>query len=145
MLKKNKSKQKDPNSVFEALSRSSDFINELSSSGGFLYRISFFRSLINGNLLHEQILPFIQQLHLTPTLEELKEHIPIEQAVITKDLQKVEEALHRGSIAVRIETDWGNTLLLPIEEKKGRQVGRLRLNSESLVRRKHLWKGWTQT
>ena len=47
-----------------------------------------FRSLINGNLLHEQILPFIQQLHLTPTLEELKEHIPIEQAVITKDLQK---------------------------------------------------------
>ncbi|SFW97367.1 GerA spore germination protein [Bacillus altitudinis] len=123
MLKKNKSKQKDPNSVFEALSRSSDFINELSSSGGFLYRISFFRSLINGNLLHEQILPFIQQLHLTPTLEELKEHIPIEQAVITKDLQKVEEALHRGSIAVRIETDWGNTLLLPIEEKKGRQVG----------------------
>lgn len=66
VLKKNKSKQKDPNSVFEALSRSSDFINELSSSGGFLYRISFFRPLINGNLLHEQILPFIQQLHLTP-------------------------------------------------------------------------------
>ncbi|MGD7061144.1 spore germination protein [Bacillus altitudinis] len=122
MLKKNKSHQKDPNSVFEALSRSSDFINELSSSGGFLYRISFFRSLINGNLLHEQILPFIQQLHLTPTLEELKEHIPIEQAVITRDLQKVEEALHRGSIAVRIETDWGKALLLPIEEKKGRQV-----------------------
>ena len=76
MLKKKKSHQKDPNSVFEALSRSSDFINELSSSGGFLYRISFFRSLINGNLLHEQILPFIQQLHLTPSLEELKEHIP---------------------------------------------------------------------
>lgn len=67
-------------------------------------------------------MPFIQQLHLTPTLEELKEHIPIEQAVITKDLQKVEEALHRGSIAVRIETDWGKALLLPIEEKKGRQV-----------------------
>lgn len=67
-------------------------------------------------------MPFIQQLHLTPTLEELKEHIPIEQAVITSDLQKVEEALHRGSIAVRIETDWGKTLLLPIEEKKGRQV-----------------------
>ena len=42
VLKKNKSKQKDLNSVFEALSRSSDFINELSSSGGFLYRISFF-------------------------------------------------------------------------------------------------------
>ncbi|MCY7552863.1 spore germination protein, partial [Bacillus safensis] len=49
--------------------------------------------------------------------------IPIEQAVITSDLQKVEEALHRGSIAIRLETDWGKTLLLPIEEKKGRQVG----------------------
>ena len=56
MLKKNK-QQKDPNSVFEALSRSADFTNELSRNGDFLYRISFFRSLINGHLLHEQILP----------------------------------------------------------------------------------------
>ncbi|MEB2272289.1 spore germination protein [Bacillus safensis] len=122
MLKKNK-QQKDPNSVFEALSRSADFTNELSRNGDFLYRISFFRSLINGHLLHEQILPSLKQLHLTPTLEELKERTPIEQAVITSDLQKVEEALHRGSIAIRLETDWGKTLLLPIEEKKGRQVG----------------------
>lgn len=121
MLKKNK-QQKDSNSVFEALSRSADFTNELSRNGDFLYRISFFRSLINGHLLHEQILPSLKQLHLTPTLEELKERIPIEQAVITSDLQKVEEALHRGSIAIRLETDWGKTLLLPIEEKKGRQV-----------------------
>ena len=72
MLKKNK-QHKDSNSVFEALSRSADFTNELSRNGDFLYRISFFRSLINGHLLHEQILPSLKQLHLTPTLEELKE------------------------------------------------------------------------
>lgn len=41
MLKKNK-QQKDPNSVFEALSRSADFTNELSRNGDFLYRTSFF-------------------------------------------------------------------------------------------------------
>lgn len=41
MLKKNK-QQKDLNSVFEALSRSADFTNELSRNGDFLYRISFF-------------------------------------------------------------------------------------------------------
>nr|WP_260849881.1 spore germination protein [Bacillus pumilus] len=122
VLKKNK-KQKDPNSVFEALSRSSDFTNELSRSEGFLYRISFFRSLINGHLLHEQILPCMKELHLTPTLEELKERIPIEQSVITTDLQEVEKALHRGNMAIRLETDWGKALLIPIEEKKGRQVG----------------------
>ncbi|WOQ71899.1 hypothetical protein R0126_14750 [Bacillus stratosphericus] len=138
MLKKNKSKQKDPNSVFEALSRSSDFINELSSSGGFLYRISFFRSLINGNLLHEQILPFIQQLHLTPTLEELKEHIPIEQAVITKDLQKVEEALHRAVLLYGLRQIGAIRFSCRLKKRKADKWARLRLNSESLVRKKRL-------
>ncbi|MDM5298335.1 spore germination protein [Bacillus pumilus] len=122
MRKKNQEQTKDPNPVFETLSHSSDFINELSRSEEYLYSISYFRSLINGNLLHEQVLPFVKQLHQTPTLEGLKEIIPIEQVIITSDTQKIEEALHRGSIAVRIETDWGKTLLLPIDEKKGRQV-----------------------
>lgn len=55
-----------------------------------------FRSLINGHLLHEQILPFMKELQLTPTLEELKERIPIEQSVITTDLKEVEKPFIEG-------------------------------------------------
>lgn len=60
----------------------------------------------------------MKELHLTPTLEELKERIPIEQSVITTDLQEVEKALHLGNLAIRLETDWGKALLIPIEERK---------------------------
>ncbi|MDM5320173.1 hypothetical protein RGT17_14375 [Bacillus altitudinis] len=56
-----------------------------------------------GHLLHEQILPCMKELHLTPTLEELKERIPIEQSVITTDLQEVEKALHhQGKMVIRL-------------------------------------------
>ncbi|KEP25926.1 spore germination protein [Bacillus zhangzhouensis] len=123
MLKKNKQHQKDPNSVFEALSRSADFTNELSHIEDLYYRISFFRSLINGNLLHEQILPCIKQRSALQTLEELRELIPIEQAVITSEHQKISNSLQRGYIAIRFSSDWSKALLLPIEEKKGRPVG----------------------
>ncbi|MFS0654952.1 spore germination protein [Bacillus sp. 179-C3.3 HS] len=120
MQKKNK--QQDPSSVFEAMSHSSDFTNELAQSEAYQYRMSYFRSLINGNLLHEQILPAMKHLHEHPTLEELKEIIPIDQGVITSDNEKVKESLHRGCIAIRLETDWDKALLFPIADKKGRQI-----------------------
>lgn len=78
MLKKNTSQPSDPNSVFEALSRSADFTNERSHAQDVYYRISYFRSLINGNLPHEQILPLIKQTNGLQTLEKLKERIPKE-------------------------------------------------------------------
>ncbi|QEK65224.1 hypothetical protein FX981_03494 [Bacillus safensis] len=117
MLKKNK-QQKDPNSVFEALSRSADFTNELSRNGDFLYRISFFRSLINGHLLHEQILPSLKQLHLSPTLEELKERIPIEKAVITSDLQTVQEALHRAALRLDLRQTGAKRFSCRLKKRK---------------------------
>ncbi len=60
-----------------------------------------------------------------PLLRSWKNEFPLSRLSITSDLQKVEASPSPGAVsAIRLETDWGKTLLLPIEEKKkGRQVG----------------------
>lgn len=93
--------EKTISEVFEKSNKSSDFVTiaPLEKSNSLL--ISFFTTLIDPNILHQSILPFLKEkASALKDLSELKSIIPIEDIKIIKDPVMVEKALHEGAIVI---------------------------------------------
>ncbi|MFE0503925.1 spore germination protein [Peribacillus butanolivorans] len=116
-------KVSDIRSLFNSLSSSNDFINHQGNLKGIGYWVSFYRSLIDGQELHESVLSVIPTLE-TISLEQIKENIPIENTLITGTRKVIEERMMRGEIAIRLDTNLDECLLINIASKQGRQVGK---------------------
>lgn len=111
----------DVRDLFNTLSLSNDFLNHQGTYKGEGYWVSFYRSLIDAQELHKNVLSVIPTLE-TMNLEQIKENIPIEDTLITSTPIVIKERIMRGAIAIRLETNLDECLLINIASQLGRQV-----------------------
>ncbi|GAA0502876.1 spore germination protein [Salinibacillus aidingensis] len=83
--------------------------------------ISFYKSLIDTEILHRDILENIQE-YKHYSLEEIKESIPVEKVLTTKDVKKMQTKLLRGYILIRLDEYDQQGLLINAPLKKTRNV-----------------------
>ena len=107
--------------LFNTLSSSNDFINHQGTYNGIGYWVSFYRSLIDAQVLHESVLSVIPTLE-TINLEQIKENVPIENTLITSTKVVIEDRIMRGEIALRLDGNLNECLLINVAAQQGRQV-----------------------
>ncbi|WP_435798972.1 spore germination protein [Peribacillus asahii] len=107
--------------LFESLSHSNDFINYRGTLNEEVYRISYYRTLIDADELHQNILSKLTTLKVL-SLQALQEMIPIENTLITRSPDEITDRILRGEVAIRLETDLDECLLINIASHEGRPV-----------------------
>ncbi|PJN89078.1 spore germination protein [Bacillus sp. mrc49] len=107
--------------LFNSFSTSYDFINHQGSYNEVGYWVSYYRSLIDAQELHKSVLSVIPTLEQI-SLEKLRDSIPIEDTLITSTKIVVEERIMRGHIAIRLDSNLDECLLINVVAQHGRQV-----------------------
>ncbi|MDR0140098.1 spore germination protein [Metabacillus idriensis] len=111
----------DKNQWIDMLSESNDFVHyHTSSKEDSPFWISYYRTLISSDILHKDVLPYLQEQR---TLQELKSFIPIEEIVFNEESNEVVQKIMNGYIAIQIHPSEGNCLLVNAANSKFRDVG----------------------
>lgn len=111
--------EKTINRIFEKAQKSSDFstISPLEKNNPLL--ISFYKTMIDPNILQQSILPPLKEkASAIKELSDLKNIIPIEDIKISKDPVQVEKALHDGSIVTYFSDKKGEYAILNIGDHR---------------------------
>ncbi|MEH7377699.1 spore germination protein [Neobacillus drentensis] len=110
----------DEENWLKRLSKSNDFVHEhtsLKKEGPFW--LSYYRTLISTDILHQDVLPFLKEQFL---LDELKSIIPVQEIIYTKDPKEIIENLMRGFLALQKHEHDEECLLINIANSKFRDV-----------------------
>src|SRR5690606_30340693 len=87
--------------VFEKAKKSSDFSTISPLENNHSIQISFYKTLIDSNILQQSVLPFLKEKASNiKELSDIQHIVPIEDITIMNDPIEVEKALHEGSIAI---------------------------------------------
>src|SRR5689334_21814277 len=100
---------------------SDDFVHFYNSQSPQPYWISYFSSLIDLEILHRDLLPYLNKT-APASLEELQAGLPFENIVITNALEKVQNELLNGSVLIQFDEKDPAGALVPAEMKKARAV-----------------------
>lgn len=90
--------------IFQQFKQSNDFIIFENKIGKSTYFISYFKALIDVEVLHRDILPFITEAVLT-NLESLSLVLPCENKIISDKEQEISSRALTGSIMIYLERD----------------------------------------
>ncbi|MEH7334434.1 spore germination protein [Neobacillus drentensis] len=114
----------------ERLSKSNDFVHEHTSlREEEPFWISYYRTLISSDILHQDVLPYLQE---PLPLEELKSRIPVQEIILTRDEEKIIQSIMNGSLAVQKQQHDKECLLINIANSKFRDVGMPTMESSAL-------------
>ncbi|MBT2728085.1 spore germination protein [Bacillus sp. ISL-75] len=104
----------------QRLSKSNDFVHEHTSiKEDHPFWLSYYRTLISSDILHQDVLPFLnEQL----SLEELKSIIPVQEIIFTKDPKEIIQNLMRGFLVIQKHDQDEECLLINIANSKFRDV-----------------------
>jgi spore germination protein KA len=104
----------------QRLSKSNDFVHEHTSlAEGTPFWLSYYRTLISSDILHQDVLPFLnKQL----SLQELKCIIPVQEIIFTKDPKEIIQNLMRGFLVIQKHDKDEECLLINIANSKFRDV-----------------------
>ncbi|MFD0770472.1 spore germination protein [Bacillus sp. CGMCC 1.60114] len=106
--------------LFQKLQESSDFVrSHTSEDPAKPYWISYFRTSMDGMRLQNYLMPALLH-HTAPTLEEIKEMIPISGLIITSDVKKIEEMVLKGHAIIQLQEYDTKCLLANIAIEKYR-------------------------
>lgn len=105
----------------QQLKKSNDFISFEHKVGRHSVYISYIRSLINPDILHRDILPYISEVTLK-NLESIKAAIPIENKLIPTNVNEISTKLLSGFIMIHLTNKPKEVLLVQAELKQSRQV-----------------------
>ena len=105
----------------ERLSKSNDFVHEYTSLiDKEPFWISYYRTLISTDILHQDVLPFLQK---QLPLEELKSKIPVQEIIFTKNPDEIIQKILNGFLAIQKQQNDQECLLINIANSKFRDVG----------------------
>ncbi|MCM3090864.1 spore germination protein [Cytobacillus sp. FSL R5-0377] len=105
----------------ETFSDSNDFVHyHTSSIDNHPFWVSYFRTLISSDILHKDVLPYIQG---RLSLIELKDIIPIQEMIITSDSDEIIQSIMNGYMAIQLHPHDEDCLLVNIANSKFRDVG----------------------
>ncbi|RBW71339.1 spore germination protein [Bacillus taeanensis] len=113
-------KETIPNFIAE-LKKSADFLCYLNHTSLNPYMICYYRPLIDGEIVHRDVLPHFNR-DLLKTIKELKSKLSIENVKISQDPNEMREKLLQGYILLQLISDEENYLLVPAPLHKERQV-----------------------
>ncbi|MEH7502654.1 spore germination protein [Neobacillus drentensis] len=128
---KEASSQNDENQNWlQRLSKSNDFVHEHTSiKEENPFWLSYYRTLISSDILHQDVLPFLnEQL----SLEELKSVIPVQEILCTNDPKVIIENLMRGFLALQRHDQDEECLLINIANSKFRDVSIAMMESSTV-------------
>ncbi|WML57106.1 spore germination protein [Neobacillus sp. PS2-9] len=133
-LQNNDTEQESQNSPeqnwIERFSKSNDFVHEHTSLlDKEPFWLSYFRTLISSDILHKDVLPYLQE---QLSLEELKSKIPVQGISFTNDKSQITQNLLNGYIAVQKNQYDQECLLINIANSKFRDVGIPTMESSAL-------------
>ncbi|MDQ0201363.1 spore germination protein [Neobacillus ginsengisoli] len=121
MMEKSPNTAKEDQNWVERLSKSNDFVHEHTSLiEGHPFWLSYYRTLISSDILHKDVLPYLQEQLL---LEELKSKIPVQQIIYTKDATEIIQSIMNGYLAIQHDQHDVACLLINIANSKFRDVG----------------------
>ncbi len=111
--------EKTESEVFAKANKSSDFTTLSPLEKNNLLFISFYNTMIDPNILHQSVLPFlIEKAADIKELSDLKKIIPIENIKIVKEPVMVEKAIHEGAIVIYFKDKKGEFALLNIGDHR---------------------------
>ncbi|WP_082631334.1 spore germination protein [Gracilibacillus massiliensis] len=108
-------------SLVNQMKKSNDFIHYKNQQSPNPFYINYFMSLVDTEILHRDILPYLNREAIT-SLEKVQVEVPIENIEITSDLKKIENQLLNGSIMIQLDGNTDKVALIRAEMKKAREV-----------------------
>jgi spore germination protein KA len=114
----------------EELGDSNDFVHyHTSLTDGEPFWITYYRTLISSDILHQDVLPFLQG---QVSLKELKSRIPVQESILTSDTDEIVENILNGYMVIHIHPDDEDCLLVNIANSKFRDIGMPTLESSAI-------------
>lgn len=116
-----KSDDKNNQNWVEILSDSNDFVHyHTSITDGEPYWISYYRTLSSSDILHQDVLPYLQD---QISLKELMRKIPVQKSILTRDTDEIIQNIMTGYMAIQIHPHDEECLLVNIANSKFRDIG----------------------
>lgn len=107
--------------LFVQARNSQDFTHyEVINEHGTMW-VSYLRTLVDMETLHRDVLPYLQKCKMQ-TLEGIKGFIPIEEIMITKDIDDIKKRFLKGYVIVQLKEHSNECLLIKALSKSGRDV-----------------------
>lgn len=130
-FKKKKKKQQESNSVstkgsltfpelMKKLTASADFSTVKQSSLSTFY-ISYYKTLVNPEFVHRDLLPYITEIPLK-NLDDIQKHLPLDGMVKTDDVHDIANKVTEGFILIQMNKDDPEGLLVPSLSTENRQI-----------------------
>lgn len=108
--------------ILQKFSKSNDFLTFENKLGTYTYFISYYKSLIDVEVLHRDILPYITEETLK-SLEALSLAIPLEYKIISNDEQEISSNVLTGSILIYLDRDEPKQcLIVQAQKNEVRQI-----------------------
>ncbi|WLD91644.1 spore germination protein [Alkalihalobacillus sp. AL-G] len=107
-------------SLILTLTQSKDYLS-FSLTGSTNCVISYIKTMTQPKFLHQSVLPVLKNNSLK-TLEEMKEEIPVENILITTDLEEIRKKVMNGSIMIQLKETAQEVLLIPATTVETRKV-----------------------
>lgn len=108
--------------IFQKFKQSNDFLTFENKIGTVSYFISYYKSLIDVEVLHRDILPYITESTLK-NLEALSLAIPCENKIISNDIQEISSQVLTGSIMIYLDKDQPKQfLIVQAQKSEARQI-----------------------
>ena len=107
--------------IMSRLKKSSDFISYSNDHSSNPLSISYFKSLIDVEILHRDILAHISDKPIQ-TYEELKAAISVENIMITSEIDKIEKLILTGFVMIQLDEKDNMCALVRAELRIGRTI-----------------------
>ncbi|MCF6410654.1 spore germination protein [Pseudalkalibacillus salsuginis] len=107
-------------SLIETLKQSKDFTSD-PLTGPTDCIVSYIKTIIEPKFLHKSILPVLKSQQLKD-LEEIKDHVPVNNIKITDDLEEIRIRIMQGDIMIRMKETDDRALLIPATTVETRKV-----------------------
>ncbi|MCU4760377.1 spore germination protein, partial [Bacillus cereus] len=107
--------------LMQLLKKSKDFITLEIASNNSSIVISYFRTLIDINIFHEEILTYIKEKRFD-SLQDIQSVLPFENSKITNQREDIQDNILNGYILIQFDTDTLNGLLINVSKKEKRDI-----------------------
>ncbi|PEI88229.1 spore germination protein [Bacillus toyonensis] len=107
--------------LMQLLKKSKDFITLEINSNNSSIVISYFRTLIDVNIFHEEILTYIKEKSFD-SLQDIQSVLPFENSKITNQMEDIQDSILSGYILIQFDTDKLNGLLINVSKKEKRDI-----------------------
>ncbi|MBO9130979.1 spore germination protein [Bacillus sp. 165] len=114
---------KSMSALIKSLKKSRDFIYFTYTESEQPLYISYFRTLINQDMLHRDVLSYVLERNIE-SLRQLQSAFPIEQVEISDDIDVITKSILSGHVMIRMEENASSCVLVNICGRKERQISK---------------------